>query len=124
MTSKKFRIYYNGTPATQDQLDRVEEISVEQETDAAWEARLQLSICLDETGNWEHLEESFMAEFSRVRIEIQIDKHPWVPLIDGPLIDCHGELHSEPGKSLVTLVVQDDSVLLHRTADIQVNETH
>jgi hypothetical protein len=122
MTSKKFRIFYNGDSATQDQLDRVEEISVEQETDAAWEARLQLSICLDGTGNWQHLEEGFMAEFSRVRIEIQIDNNPWVPLIDGPLVDCHGDLHSEPGKSMVTLVVQDDSVLLNRTADIQVNE--
>ena len=122
MTSKRFRIYYNDSPATQDELDRVEEISVEQQVDTAWEARLQLSICLDDNGNWEHLEESFMAEFSRVRIEIQIDTDPWIPLIDGPIVNAHSELHSEPGKSVVTVIVQDDSVLLNRTASVEVHE--
>jgi hypothetical protein len=122
MTSQRFRIYFAGTPATQDQLDRVEEISVDQQADAAWEARIQIAVCLDDHGDWAHLEESYIRDFSRVRIELQIDTAPWVPLIDGPLVGYHSDLHSEPGKSLLTLVVHDDSVLLNRTAGVEVTE--
>ncbi len=122
MTSKRFRLYFAGSPATQDQLDRVEEISVDQQSDAAWEARLQLAVCLDDHGDWADLEESFISDFTRVRLELQIDTGPWVPLIDGPLVGYHSDLHSEPGKSTVTLVVHDDSVLLNRRADVEVTE--
>jgi phage protein D len=115
-------MYFNGTAATQDQLARVEEISVEQDADAAWEARIQLIVALDEHGNWQNTDDTFTTDFSRVRVELQFNTDPWVPLIDGPVVGVDHSLHNEPGKSTITLIVQDDSVLLNRTAQTQVFE--
>ena len=40
MPATSYRLYFDGDPATRGQLDGVEEITVEQEIDLAWEARL------------------------------------------------------------------------------------
>ena len=122
MPAKQFRMYFNGTPATKDQLDRVEEISVEQDADAAWEARIQLIIALDENGNWQNVDDTFTTDFARIRVELQFNEDPWVALIDGPVVGVDNQLHNEPGRSVITLIVQDDSVLLNRTAQVQVYE--
>ncbi|MEW6417495.1 MAG: hypothetical protein AB1480_05160 [Nitrospirota bacterium] len=114
MPGIEYRIFFDNNPATREQLDRVEEITVEQEVDMAWEARLEIPIRVDENGNWTGEDEDFMASFSRVRIEIKIGDRSFVPLIDGPIAGSDSPMHSEPGQSSITLNVHDDSTFLNR----------
>jgi hypothetical protein len=107
-------MYLDNQPATREQLDQVEDITVEQEIDMAWEARLQLPICTDENGKWEGLDTPFAATFSRLRLEIQVGDGAFVPLIDGPIVGSDSQMSSEPGQSMITVIVQDDSVYLNR----------
>jgi hypothetical protein len=55
-----------------------------------------------------------MAAGARVRIEIEVAGEGFVPLIDGPVVSAKPRLEREPGQSVLTLQVQDDSVLLNR----------
>ena len=114
MPQIEYRMFFNNDPATREQLDRVEEITVEQEADMAWEARIQIPICVDESGNWRDEDEDFMRSFSRVRVEIRNGEGPFVPLIDGPIVGYDSQKSSDPGESSITLNVQDDSVYLNR----------
>lgn len=114
MPSIEYRIFFNNNPATREQLDRVEEITVEQEVDMAWEARIQIPISVDDRGNWTGVDEDFMSPFSRARVEVKIGKGPFVPLIDGPIVESDSQMHSEPGQSSITLNVHDDSIFLNR----------
>lgn len=114
MSDAAYRVYFGDRPATRDELDRVEEIMVEQEMDMAWEARVRLFLCLDENGNWRHQAGEFAQPFSRVRVELKIGDGAFVPLIDGPVAGCATALDSQPGRSSVTLVVRDDSVFMNR----------
>ncbi|MGQ3685424.1 MAG: hypothetical protein ACUBOA_10540 [Candidatus Loosdrechtia sp.] len=114
MPGIEYRIFFNNNPATRDQLDRVEDITVEQEADMAWEARIQIPVCVDDKGNWTGTDEDFMAPFSRVRIELKIGGGSFVPLIDGTITGYDSPLHSEPGQSSLIMNVHDDSVFLNR----------
>jgi hypothetical protein len=114
MSGIEYRIFFNNNPATREQLDRVEEITVEQEVDMAWEARIQIPVCVDDNGNWTGADEDFMASFSRVRIEIKIGGGSFVSLIDGPITGFDSPMHSEPGQSSMILNVHDDSIFLNR----------
>ena len=76
----RYRLFFNNEPATREQLDRVETITVEQEVDLAWEARLEIPIWLDRRGNWPQADLAFVNSFSRVRVEISIGGNPFVPL--------------------------------------------
>ncbi len=109
-----YRLFINNNPASQEQLDRVEEITVEQEIDMAWEAQIQIPIATDDKGNWTGEDEEFLREFTQVRVEIQIGDGAFVPLIDGPIVELSDRISSEPGQSMKTVVVQDDSVRLNR----------
>lgn len=114
MPNTEYRMYFKDNPATREQLDRIDEITVEQEVDMAWEAKVVIPICIDEKGNWKEQNEDFMQEFSRVRIEIKVADGGFVPLIDGPIVGFDSQLNSQPGQSSITLRIQDDSIYLNR----------
>lgn len=117
-----YKLFFNDSPASSKSLDRVEEITVAQEVDMAWEARLKIPVCLDEKGNWKGIDEDFMKSFARVRVEIRAGKNPFVPLIDGPVVGFDSEMNASPGRSHITLIAQDDSVYLNRREDIKLYE--
>ena len=113
---KEFKVYYGGTPATQEKLDAIEEIVVDQEIGRAWEARIKIPICISEDGTWGGEDDPAYAEFARVRIEARIGDGDFVPLIDGRIVDQDPGLSADPGGSTLTLTVHDDTTLLHREA--------
>jgi len=118
MPAIEYKIFFDNNPAEREQLDRVEEITVEQEVDMAWEARVEIPICVDDRGRWTGEDEDFMRSFSRVRVEIKIGEGPFAPLIDGPIAGFDSRMRSEPGQSAITLTVRDDSVHLNREENV------
>src|SRR5215471_12334025 len=113
---KEFKVYYGGKAATQEQLDAIEEIVVEQEIGIAWEARIKLPVCIREDGSWDGEDNPAYADHARVRIEARIGDGAFVPLIDGTIYSQEPDYNAEPGQSIVTLIVHDDTRLLHREA--------
>ena len=59
MGEQRFRVWFGDQGATEDELERIEEIEVTQEMDAIWEARMRLETCLDEHGNWQNRADRF-----------------------------------------------------------------
>jgi phage protein D len=118
MTSIEYRLFFDNRPSTRDQLDSVRTITVEQEVDMAWEARVKIPIVVDEKGQWTGEDDDFMKSFSRVRIEIKLGNKSFVPLIDGPIVGFDRPLNSEPGRSFADLIVSDDSVSLNQKDEI------
>jgi hypothetical protein len=114
----EFRLYFDNEPATREQLDQVERITVEQEIDMAWEARLEWAICVDEQGRWSGDDARFMQSFSRIRIEVRVGQGNFVPLIDGPVVGFDSARSPQPAQSSMTLVVDDDSVYLNRRDEV------
>jgi phage protein D len=116
MTDVHYRLYIGGTPATQEQLDLFEEITVHQAIDQAWEARLKMPVKTDDGGHWtgEADSDPLTGDFARIRIEIKVGNGNFTALIDGPVVGHDSNMSSEPGESEVTLIVHDDSVYLNR----------
>jgi hypothetical protein len=110
----RYRLFFNNEPATREQLDRVDTVTIEQEVDMAWEARLEIPTCLDRRGNWPQADLAFVKSFARVRVEVSIGGNPFVPLIDGTVVTPNMQMSFDPGKSSLTVTVQDDSILLNR----------
>jgi hypothetical protein len=114
---KQFKVYYGGTQASRQQLDAIEEIVVEQEIGTEWEARIKIPVCIEEDGSWDGEDDPAYAEFSRVRVEARIGDGEFVPLIDGTIRMQQPDYNATPGRSVITLVVRDDTNLLHRHVD-------
>lgn len=126
MAELKFRVYFDDTAATADDLAHIEEIAVEQAEDAAWEARLVMALCLDEQGRWDRQDDVRLRPRTQVRIELQIDTAPFKPLIDGPIVSVDTAMDARPGRSTATLVIHDNSAWLNleSNATIAENQAH
>jgi hypothetical protein len=119
MRPVKYRIYVDGDAIKQSELDRIDTATVHQQMDQPWQAQLVVLICTSERGLWEGEDDSLIHPFTRIRIEITVDGHTWIPLIDGPVIGFDDALSPEPSQSTVTIRVIDDSVYLWRSDDTQ-----
>jgi hypothetical protein len=120
MGAVEFKMFFDGAGATAEQLDKVDEIVVDQAIDRAWEARLKIPVCVNNDGKWEGEEEAWMKAFTRIRVEVNCGDGKFVPLIDGPVVGFDSARSALPGKSVVTVVVHDDSALLNREAKVEV----
>lgn len=113
----RYRLFFNDEAATREELDRVENITVEQEINMAWEAQLEVPICLDANGRWVNADESILKTARRVRVEVSVGRNAFVSLIDGPVIDTRNKMSYQPGQSSATMLVRDDSYHLDREVE-------
>lgn len=125
MGGAAFRMYFGDRSATAEELARIESITIEQEMEMAWEARIRMVLCLDDQGRWKHQPADTAQPFSRIRVEIKLGEGEFKPLIDGPVAGFAAAMSSEPGRSVANLIVRDDSVMLNReeSTEIFTNET-
>jgi hypothetical protein len=126
MALAEFRVYFGDTAATTDQLGMITDIKVDQAIGMATEAELKIVLTADDTGAWVGMDDDFAQPFSRIRVEVKLgdesDEGDYEPLIDGPIVGQRFDLGAGPGESMLTLVIQDDSVLLNREETVQVFE--
>ena len=116
MLELKFRIYFGGTSATVEELAHIDEITVDQAEDIAWEARIVMAHCLDANGRWSRQDQARFAPRTQVRIELKMGTDDFKPLIEGPIVSVDNALDSRPGRSTATIVVHDDSAWLNQTS--------
>jgi hypothetical protein len=118
MSYADYRVYFGDTSATQDQLQMITEIKVDQAIGMATEAEVKIVLTADDTGAWSSMDDDFAQPFARLRVEVkmgdQTDPGDYVPLIDGPIVGQRFQMGAGPGESTLILIVQDDSVLLNR----------
>jgi hypothetical protein len=118
MASTEYRLYLDDEPVTRDQLNLVDEITVEQQIDMAWEARLRIPLCTDEKGTWGGSDAAIASSFARIRVEIRVAGESFIPIMDGPVVGKDTQMSTEPGQSWITVIVQDDSVHLNRDEEV------
>lgn len=116
------KIFLDNTAASDEQLDLFSEIRIDQAIGMATEAELEIDIGIDETGIWSQVEEAFVQPFARIRIEIKIREGDFVALIDGPIVGQRFDMSASPNSSRMTLVVQDDSVLMNQNEAVELFE--
>ncbi|MFN3324549.1 MAG: phage late control D family protein [Bryobacteraceae bacterium] len=122
MPTAEFRVFLNNEGIKEALLDRFQEIQVDQAIGMAAEAELRIDLAVDEGGFWTDLDEEFAQPMRRARVEIKIDEGDFVPLIDGPVVGQRMSFSASPGQSSLTLIVQDDTVLLNQEERVQVFE--
>src|SRR4029450_12177227 len=102
MATIEYTVFFDNQQASQELLDKIDEVKVTQQGDQAWEARLLIPACVNNDGKWEGEQETWMRPYNRVRVEVKIGEAAPVALIDGPVVGFEGQRSTYPGKSIVT----------------------
>ncbi len=122
MAVAELKMYFDNQPGKAWQLELFTEIRVDQAIGIAAEAELIMIMGTDKAGVWSGFDEPFTQAFQRIRIEVKVQNGAFSPLIDGLIVAQKYELDSAPNRSRLTLVVQDDSLLLSREEKVTLFE--
>ncbi|HJZ80081.1 MAG TPA: hypothetical protein VKD91_07040 [Pyrinomonadaceae bacterium] len=122
MGAVEYKLWIDGKSASQEQLDKIDQIVVDQAVDRAWEARIKIPVCINDKGKWDGEDDPWMKTFTPIRLEVNAGDGKFVPLIDGPIVGFDSARSAQPGKSVITVVVHDDSALLNRESKVDVQE--
>lgn len=121
MPVAELKLYFDNTPATQQQLGLFADVRVDRAIGMAAQAELHMSVGVDASGVWSGIDEDYTQPFTRVRVEVKLDAD-FVALIDGPIVGQRFDLSAGPNESRLVLVVQDDSVLLNQDEAVELYE--
>jgi hypothetical protein len=121
MPVSEFRLFLNNQ-SEGALIDLFGSVQVDQAIGMAAEAELRCSIVTTDLGFWSFVEEDFAQPGLRVRVEVRVGTGSFVPLIDGPLVSQRFEFDAAPDRSTLTLVAQDDSVLLNQEEGVEIFE--
>ncbi len=115
MAVSRFRVWFGGSPADAERLALIEEIRVDQAIDMVTEARITVPMAQDRTGDWPWVRDDAIAPLNQVRVEVQIGKGDFVPLIEGRVVAQRFEMGGGPNESRSVIVVNDESAMMNRT---------
>ncbi len=115
MAVTNYRLYFDNAPADEERLALIEEIRVDLAIDLVAEAQITVPLGRDADGDWPGVLDDAIQPLTRVRIEVQIGKGDFVPLIEGRIVAQRFELGGGPNESQAVIVVNDESAMMNRS---------
>lgn len=113
-TAIRYSLTIDGEPASVDLLNSIKEVEVEDHAELADMLRLHLAFGVREDGSgWNVLDDAIFARLARIQLAITIGSGAAVPLIDSYVIETDAQFSSEPGRSVLSVVAMDPTVLMH-----------
>jgi len=115
MAIAEYRLWFDNSPADDERLALIEEIRVDQATDMVAEAQITIPLGRDDDGDWPGVLDDTIQPLTRVRIEVQVGRGAFVPLIEGRVVAQRFEMAGGPNESQAVIVVNDESAMMNRT---------
>jgi phage protein D len=120
MAEVAFVLQVDGQPASDELLESVQSIEVEDNAEQADMLRLRLATAVErDGGRWSVLDAGLFARLTNVRVGAKVGSGASQPLIDAYVIDLRANFSSEPGRSSVEIVGMDGSVLLQLKEEVR-----
>jgi phage protein D len=107
-----YKLLLDGQPPEPELLATIEQIEVEDHADLADMLRLRVAVSVTEDGaGWTTLDDGPFTRLAKVRVDALVGSSAEA-LIEAHVIETSAELSNEPGKSFLSVVAMDPTVLM------------
>jgi phage protein D len=107
-----YKLLLDGQPPDPELLAAIEQIEVEDHADLADMLRLRVAVSVTEDGaGWTTLDDGPFTRLAKVRVDALVGSSTEA-LIEAHVIETSAELSNEPGKSFLSVVAMDPTVLM------------
>ena len=114
MPNVTYTLTIDGAPASQDLLQTIQQIEVEDHADMADMIRLQVVIGVkDGCSGWSVIDEDIFKRLSQIRIAVTIGSRLPETLMNAYVIETSATFANQPGMSMLNVVAMDPTVLLN-----------
>ncbi len=109
-----YALTIDGTPASADVLEAIQQIDVEEDADLAAMLRLRLACAVRRDGRgWTLVDDGLFARLARLKLSVTVGSGPAIPVIDAYVIETDGRFSNDPNGSTLTVTAMDTTVLMH-----------
>jgi phage protein D len=120
MAEVAFTLQVGGGPVSDELLESVQSIEVEDNAEQADMLRLRLATAVErDGGRWSVLDAALFTRLTNVRVGTKVGSGAAEPLIDAYVIDLRASFSSEPGRSSVEIVAMDGSAKLQMKEEVR-----
>jgi phage protein D len=113
MPAVSFTLLIDGSPASPQVMDVLQQIEVEDHAEMADMLRLSLAVGVKENGSgWNVLDDGLFQRLSGIKVRVNVGNAA-APLIDASVVETNAEFSNEPGRSVLMVVAMDPSVLMN-----------
>jgi phage protein D len=109
-----YTLIVNGSPASSQLVDAIQQIEVEDHARMADMMRLSLAVGVRENGSgWNVLDDGLFGRLTSIGVRVNVGSGSTEPLIDAHVIEANVEFSNEPGRSVLRVVAMDPTVLMN-----------
>jgi phage protein D len=113
MAEVAFVLEVGGASASEQLLEAVQSIEVEDHAEQADMLRLRMAVAVErDGGRWSVLDAGLFARLTNVKVSAKVGPGRAEPLIDAYVIDLRASFSGEPGRSTLEVVGMDATALL------------
>lgn len=114
MPSVSYTLLINGSAASSQLVEAVQQIEVEDHARMADMMRLSVAVGVRENGSgWNVLDDGLFERLTRIGVNVHVGSGSAEPLIDAYVIESNVEFSNEPGRSVLRVVAMDPTVLMN-----------
>lgn len=113
MIAVSYTLLVDGSPASPDLLDAIQQIEIEDHASIADMLRLRLATGVREDGSgWTTLDDELFARLVNIKLVVTVGSGPAETLIEAYVIENETEFSNQPGESALNVVAMDPTVLM------------
>src|SRR5258708_540814 len=114
MAQVAYSLYIDDQPASEDLIDVIQRIEVEDHADMADMVRLSVAISIrDGCGSWNVVDQDIFHRLAKLRINVNVGSGKTEPLIEAYVIENNADFANQPGQSVLNVVAMEPTVKMN-----------
>src|SRR5215469_1423776 len=114
MAQVAYTLYIDGQPASEDLIDVIQRMEVEDHAQMADMVRLSVAISIrDGCNSWNVVDEDTFHRLAKLRIDVNVGSGKTEPLIEAYVIETNADFANQPGQSVLNVVAMEPTVRMN-----------
>jgi phage protein D len=120
MAQIAYTLYIDDQPASEDLIDVIQRMEVEDHTEMADMVRLSVAISIrDGCGSWNVVDQDTFPRLAKLRIDVNVGSGKTEPLIEAYVIETNADFANQPGQSVLNVVAMEPTVKMNLKETVQ-----
>jgi phage protein D len=120
MAQVAYTLYIDDQPATEDLIDVIQRMEVEDHAEMADMVRLSVAISIrDGCGSWNVVDQDTFPRLAKLRIDVNVGSGKTEPLIEAYVIETNADFANQPGQSVLNVVAMEPTVKMNLKETVQ-----
>lgn len=120
MSDVKYTLLIDDAPASEDLLNVIQQIEIEDHAEMADMMRLSVAISVkDGCSGWNVVDDDVFHRLAKIRVNVNVGSGKAEPLLEAYVTETNADFSNQPGQSVLNVVAMEPTVLMNLEEKVQ-----